>query len=133
VGHLAMADGAAFEAPGHAEAGEVVVKAAQFSDEVASAVRHHHEHWDGSGTPDHLVGDTIPLASRILGLAEAFEAITAGRGCERMAAPEALKHVGEKVGSDFDGAVVDALGRTIRDAHTESALPTAALPAVVAV
>jgi len=69
----------------------------------------------------------------VQGLAEAFEAITAGRGCERMAAPEALKHVGEKVGSDFDGAVVDALGRTIRDAHTESALPTAALPAVVAV
>src|SRR6266567_918128 len=133
VGHLAMADGAAFEAPGHAEAGAVLVKAAQFSDEVASAVRHHHEHWDGSGTPDHLVGDAIPLASRILGLAETFEAVTAGRGCERLAAPEALKYVGEKVGSEFDGALVEALGRTIRDGHVESALPALALPAAVAV
>ena len=133
VGHLAMAEGAVFEAPGHAEAGEVVVKAAQFSEEVASSVRHHHEHWDGSGTPDHLVGDSIPLASRILGLAESFEAITAGRGCERLASSEALARVGEKVGSEFDGALVEALGRTIRDGDIESALPTAALPAVVAV
>jgi response regulator RpfG family c-di-GMP phosphodiesterase len=125
-----MAEGAVFEAPGHAEAGEVVVKAAQFSDGVASSVRHHHEHWDGSGMPDHLVGDSIPLASRILGLAESFEAITAGRGCERLAAAEALKHVGEKIGSEFDGALVEALGRTIRDGDIESALPTAALPAV---
>ena len=128
-----MADGEAFEAPGHAEAGEVVVKAAQFSDGVASAVRHHHEHWDGSGTPDHLVGDTIPLASRILGLAESFEAMTAGRGCDRLAASEAHKRISEKVGSEFDGALVEALGRTIRDGDIESALPTVALPAVAAV
>ena len=66
-------------------------------------------------------------------MAESFEAITAGRACERLAAPEALKHVGEKVGSEFDAALVEALGRTIRDGHIESALPSVALPAVVAV
>src|SRR5260370_3284615 len=96
VAHLAMADGPTFESPGHAEAGEVVVKAAQFSDEVASAVTHHHEHWDGSGTPDHLVGDAISVASRILGLAESFEAITAARGGARVAAAPARQRAGEQ-------------------------------------
>jgi putative nucleotidyltransferase with HDIG domain len=134
VGHLAMAEGGeAFEAPGHAEAGERVVKAAQFSEEVAAAVRHHHEHWDGSGTPDHLVGDSIPLSSRILGVAESFEAMTAGRGCERLAPSAALEQVSGKVGSEFDGAVVEALSRGIRDGNMDQALPSMALPATASV
>ena len=131
VGHLAMADGAAFEAPGHAEAGERVVKAAQFPEEVATAVRHHHERWDGTGTPGGLAGDSIPIGSRILSVAEVFEAMTAGRGGERVAASEALKRVSEKVGSEFDGAIVDALGRSVDDGNMDAALPATALPASV--
>jgi putative nucleotidyltransferase with HDIG domain len=131
VGHLAMADGEAFEAPGHAEAGERVVKAAQFPEEVAAAVRHHHERWDGTGTPGGLAGDSIPIGSRILGVAEAFEAMTAGRGGERVVASEAVKRASEKVGSEFDGAIVEALDRSIRDGNMDAALPAAALPATV--
>src|SRR6266568_3007759 len=130
VGHLAMADGAAFEAPGHAEAGAVVVKAAQFSDEVAAAVRNHHERCDGAGTPDGLAGDKIPLNSRILAVAETYEALTAGRGVERLTAAEALKDMTEKIGSEFDGPIVEALGRSIRDSAPEPVLPGVALPAV---
>ena len=113
------------------EAGERVVKAAQFPEEVATAVRHHHERWDGTGTPGGLAGDSIPIGSRILSVAEVFEAMTAGRGGERVAASEALKRVSEKVGSEFDGAIVDALGRSVDDGNMDAALPATALPASV--
>jgi len=63
-------------------------------------------------------------------VAETYEALTAGRGGERCAPAEALKRVTEKVGTEFDGALVDALGRSIRDSSPEPALPSVALPAV---
>ena len=130
VGHLTMPDGAALEAPGHAEAGEKTVRAADFSDAVAAAVRNHHERWDGTGMPDGLAGDKIPLNSRILALAETYEALTAGRGVERMASADAIKLVTEKGGTEFDAALVEALGRSIRDSSPEPTLPSVALPAV---
>ena len=130
VGHLTMPDGEALETPGHAEAGEKTVRAADFSDSVAAAVRNHHERWDGTGTPDGLAGDKIPLNSRILALAETYEALTAGRGVERRTPADSLKHVTEKIGTEFDGALVEALGRSIKDSTPEPALPSVALPAV---
>src|SRR5437879_5867508 len=129
VGHLTMSDGEALETPGHAEAGEKTVRAADFSDSVAAAVRNHHERWDGTGTPDGLAGDKIPLNSRILALAETYEALTAGRGVERMASADAIKLVTEKGGTEFDAALVEALGRS-RDSSPEPTLPSVALPAV---
>ena len=42
-------------------------------------IRHHHEHWDGSGYPDRLIGDAIPLAARIILVADAFDAMTSDR------------------------------------------------------
>jgi diguanylate cyclase (GGDEF)-like protein len=130
VGHMTLAaDGDRFEAPGHAEEGERIVKAAKFSDAVAEDVRHHHEHWDGTGTPDALAGEKIPLGARVLAVAEVYEAFTAGRGCERLAPAEVLVRVSESAGSQFDPAVVEALGRRIRDGNLESVLPSAALPA----
>src|SRR6266566_4688828 len=130
VGHMTMPDGEPLEAPGHAEAGEKIVRAAEFSEAVAAAVRNHHERWDGAGTPDGLAGDKIPLNSRILAVAETYEALTAGRGVERLTAAEALKDMTEKIGGEFDGPIVEALGRSIRDSAPEPVLPGVALPAV---
>ncbi len=130
VGHMTMPDGEPLEAPGHAEAGEKIVRAAEFSEAVAAAVRNHHERCDGAGTPDGLAGDKIPLNSRILAVAETYEALTAGRGVERLTAAEALKDMTEKIGSEFDGPIVEALGRSIRDSAPEPVLPGVALPAV---
>lgn len=47
--------------------------------EIASAIRHHHERWDGSGYPEGLAGDRIPLIARILSIADAFDAMTSDR------------------------------------------------------
>jgi len=130
VGHMTMPDGEPLEAPGHAEAGEKIVRAAEFSEAVAAAVRNHHERCDGTGTPDGLAGDKIPLNSRVLAVAETYEALTAGRGVERLTAAEALKQMTQKIGGEFDGAIVEALGRSIRDSAPEAILPGVALPAV---
>jgi putative nucleotidyltransferase with HDIG domain len=131
VGHMALGLNANdFEMPGHAEEGERVVAAARFSPSIAAAVRHHHERWDGQGTPDGKTGEGIPPVARILAVTERYEALTAGRGCERLNAAAALASLKIGSGTEFDPAVVEALSRVASDGNFESALPAAALPAV---
>jgi diguanylate cyclase (GGDEF)-like protein/putative nucleotidyltransferase with HDIG domain len=133
VGHMTLGvDAQSFEMPGHAEEGERIVAAAKFSPEIASAVRHHHERWDGQGKPDGAAGEGIPLAARILAVAEGYEAMTAGRGCERLTVPAALDQLKAGSGSEFDPAVLEALTRAVGDGSLESILPAVALPAVAA-
>jgi HD-GYP domain-containing protein (c-di-GMP phosphodiesterase class II) len=61
----------------HAEAGEAIIAAidAEGAKEVATAIRHHHEHFDGHGYPDGLTGESIPVCSRIIGIADSYDAI----------------------------------------------------------
>ena len=133
VGHMTLAGhGDQLEVPGHAEEGERIVRGARFSETVAAAVRHHHERWDGAGAPDALGGDRIPINARILAVAEAYEALTAGRGFDRLTALEALAKITERAGTEFDPAIVEALGRTVRDGNLELVLPSVALPAIPA-
>ena len=55
--------------------------------------------------------------------------MTAGRGCERLAGADALTRPTEKAGTEFDGAIVEVLGRSIRESNLEGNLPAVALPA----
>ncbi|MEZ6060786.1 MAG: response regulator [Planctomycetaceae bacterium] len=57
----------------HATDGEAIVKAIPFLDDAAAFVRHHHERFDGTGYPDRLSGNTIPLGARIIAVADAFD------------------------------------------------------------
>ena len=77
---------------------------------VATAVRHHHERWNGSGYPDGLRGDQVPLLARVVGLADAFDAMTSNRPYRPMLPFEHVKREIERnVGTQFDVHVVDAL------------------------
>ena len=94
----------------HAQLGEQTVTEARFPPELAKAVRHHHERWDGQGYPDHLAGARIPLAARIIALADAFEAILSARhGAEPPSAIEAFERVAPESGRAFDPHLVDVL------------------------
>lgn len=82
--------------------------------EVASIIRHHHEHLDGSGYPDGLVGDAIPLLARILTVADAYEAMTSDRPYrDAIGQNEALDELRRHSGKQFDPAVVDAMIRVV--------------------
>jgi putative nucleotidyltransferase with HDIG domain len=77
---------------------------------VARVVRASHERWDGTGYPDHLVGDAIPLAARIIACADAFSAMTTDRPYRRaMAMPAAIGELRAGAGSQFDPRVVEAM------------------------
>jgi HD domain len=78
--------------------------------EVGLIVRGHHERWDGGGYPDGLLGEAIPLASRIICAADAFSAMTTNRSY-RAAMPlhVAVEELHRCSGTQFDPAVVDAI------------------------
>jgi hypothetical protein len=83
---------------------------------VANMVRHSHERWDGSGYPDGLAGEEIPLASRIILCADAFHAIRSDRPYRPgRSADEALTEVRRYAGEQFDPRVVEALVAIARD------------------
>jgi diguanylate cyclase (GGDEF)-like protein/putative nucleotidyltransferase with HDIG domain len=79
-------------------------------DPVADWVLHHHERWDGSGYPDGLPGDRIPLGARIIFVADAYDAMTSERVYRRRVAPEqAVAELERCAGSQFDPEIVAAL------------------------
>src|SRR5438093_9396152 len=81
---------------------------------VLPAVRHHHERWDGSGYPDGLRGESIPLAARILAVADSFEALTSDRAWRGRKSPEETCALIEAwSGIQFDPAVVTVLRRNL--------------------
>jgi diguanylate cyclase (GGDEF)-like protein/putative nucleotidyltransferase with HDIG domain len=76
-------------------------------DPVAQWVLHHHERWDGSGYPDGLAGEKIPLGARIIFVADAYDAMTSDRVYRRsLSRAEALAELERCAGSQFDPAVV---------------------------
>ena len=72
-------------------------------------VRHHHEKYDGSGHPDGLRGEEIPIEARIMAVADAFDAMTSSRPYRKpMPEEEALAELRAAAGSQFDPRVVAA-------------------------
>ncbi len=92
----------------HAALGARILSSVSFLGEIPTYVRHHHENWDGSGYPDGLAGDEVPLAARIIHLVDAYDAITSSRPYRRaLAHEEAIRRIGETSGTQFDPEIVD--------------------------
>jgi diguanylate cyclase (GGDEF)-like protein len=114
----------------HPVLGEGILHAADLKD-AAGWVRHHHERPDGEGYPDGLSGDRIPLESRIIGVADAFEAMISDRSYRTgRAESEALAELEEFSGTQFDPDCVAALRRGLR-ISSAPALNADGTPAVV--
>jgi putative nucleotidyltransferase with HDIG domain len=93
----------------HAPIGAQILASIEFPYPVAPVVRHHHENWDGTGYPDGLKGEEIPLGARILSVVDCFDALTSDRPYRsRMSEPDALRIILERRGTQYDPAVVDA-------------------------
>jgi HD-GYP domain-containing protein (c-di-GMP phosphodiesterase class II) len=100
----------------HAVAGAMLIAEVPGLEAVARIVRHHHESYDGTGYPDGLAGRDIPLASRILSVADAYTAMTEDRPYRR-ARPrfEVDREFSDSSGTQFDPYVVAALRDVVGD------------------
>ena len=97
----------------HSLLGGDIVEAADMHEE-SRWVRHHHERYDGTGYPDGLAGDDIPLESRIILVADAFEAMTStARTASRRVRSSRVAELQRNAGTQFDPRVVDALCRAL--------------------
>jgi len=95
--------------------------------QILSVVRSHHERLDGSGLPDGLKGDQIPLHARVVSVADGFDAMTTGRPYRpARTVSEALDEVRRGAGSQWDGHAVDAFLAFCRDT-THLPIPTPAV------
>ena len=93
----------------HPEIGAAILDPVEFPWPVLPVVRHHHEKWDGSGYPDGLKGEDIPLTARIMAVADVYDALTSSRSYRGAWTHEkALKTIQEGAGSHFDPVVVEA-------------------------
>jgi GAF domain-containing protein len=74
----------------------------------APTIRHHHERWDGTGYPDHLRADDIPLAARVLGVVEAYETMTAPTPyrLQPLSREQAIAQLQDGAGTQFDPLIV---------------------------
>ena len=87
----------------HPEAGERMLADVQFPWDVSPMVRSHHERWDGRGYPDGLAREAIPLAARILCVADVYDALTTERSYKRAFSHiEAMEIMRREVGKQFD-------------------------------
>ena len=94
----------------HTRIGAELVSRIEDLDTITSWIHHSHEHFDGSGYPDGLRGEEIPQASRILLVADAFDAITSSRPYrEGMPISHAREELRRNAGKQFDPACVQAL------------------------
>ena len=89
-----------------------------FPFDVLHIIRHHHEHWDGSGYPDGLRGELIPIGSRIIHVVEAFEMMiseTPYRSAKTV--PQALEEMQRLAGTQFDPILVTRLVQVLKARH----------------
>jgi diguanylate cyclase (GGDEF)-like protein len=106
----------------HVEIGHAILLAAELPIE-AHWVLHHHERIDGGGYPTGLPGTSIPVESRIIAVADAFEAMTGTRPYrEAVTVEEAIVELQANSGTQFDARCVDALVEVVNEAATEEDL-----------
>jgi HD-GYP domain-containing protein (c-di-GMP phosphodiesterase class II) len=99
----------------HSEEGERTLRALGM-DEIAAWIRHHHERWDGNGYPDGLAGEQIPLPSRIIGVADAMDAMTTARAYRQaLSLDQATRELLEQAETQFDPQVAGCLVELLSD------------------
>jgi putative nucleotidyltransferase with HDIG domain len=101
----------------HSSIGERILGNVEGYSEIARIVRHHHERVDGNGYPDGLQKSEIPLISKIIGVADAYDAMTSGRPYrDAMPSRVARLRLAQAVGSQFDTTIVAAFEAILAEA-----------------
>jgi putative nucleotidyltransferase with HDIG domain len=110
----------------HPEVGARMVEPLEFLSGALPVIRHHHERPDGTGYPDELEGDKIPLAACIVAAVDAYDVMLRGgpnwpnRYRPKSSPAEALQELRREAGRQFDVRVVEAMGRVLGDPKSSS-------------
>jgi ribonuclease P protein subunit RPR2 len=130
VGKVAVPDAILFKREGlspeeftlmsrHPAIGSEILRDIEFLGEAKQVVRSHHERWDGTGYPDGLTGEAIPLAARVFAVADTLDALTTDRPYRSARSlADARAEIRQAAGTQFDPAVVEASDR-VSDAELE--------------
>ncbi len=106
----------------HPQIGANIVGQLGLWDREKDIIRYHHEHFDGTGYPEGLKGEEIPFLSRLLAVADVFDAMASGRAYrKKIEESVVLETIRDRAGTHFDPRVVETLLRL----HQEGKLPTA--------
>ena len=121
----------------HPVVGAEILERVNFPYPVVPIVRAHHEKWNGSGYPDGLVGEAIPIGARILAAVDCLDALASDRQYRRaLPLDEALAYVVGMAGKDYDPRVTEVLRRRYIEleqlAHAEAPAPRFTFGAVIA-
>ena len=104
----------------HVETGYRILSSVNEFSQLAEYVLFHHESWDGTGYPKGLKGKEIPMASRIIAVADAYDAMTSDRPYRKALCQEAaIAEIMQKSGSHFDPAIARILVETVSNQDAE--------------
>ena len=99
----------------HSVQGADILRGIKHFEDVVLMIKHHHERIDGTGYPDGLKGDQIPMGSKIVYVADAFDAMTETRPYRSaIGIEEAMSELQKNAGTQFDPLVVDAWSRVLK-------------------
>jgi putative nucleotidyltransferase with HDIG domain len=141
IGKIAVADGILVkperldyreysEMKRHAAEGARIVGKFGRLREAVPIIRHHHERWDGGGYPDGLAGEQIPLEAAVVGLADAWDAMTTDRPYHRaLSVEEGFAEIRGGRGTQFSPRVVDAFFGAVVHRPTDLGIGEAVLRA----
>ena len=111
----------------HVSIGAAIVSKARQLAPIARAIQHHHERYDGTGYPDGLAGEQIPLLARLVAVVDAYEAMTHRRPYRRqLTRAEAIAELRRCAGTQFDSEIVETFTRSLERAAPEPAAQGAA-------
>lgn len=99
----------------HSVQGADILRGIRHFEDVVLMIRHHHERMDGTGYPDGLKGDQIPIGARIVYVADAFDAMTEARPYRSpISIEEAVSELRKNAGTQFDPVVVEAWSKVLK-------------------
>ena len=104
----------------HADKGYEIASSSSELREIADAIRHHHERWDGHGYPDGLSQESIPVLSRVIAVVDAYDAMTNRRSYRQAMSPDmAMEELKRCAGSQFDPYIVSEFLRLLKEKQPE--------------
>src|SRR6185436_6779166 len=117
----------------HATIGADILSAMEFPGTLALFERHHHENWDGTGYPDGLRGEAIPIGARVLAIVDCYDALTSDRPYRRsLSHDRATAMILERKGTMYEPAIADAFFRIIEVLRSAAGRQPAGAPVVPA-